>query len=85
MQKLRPDMDIGKTLRKMRKKRKMTQEKVTTEMQLLGCSISRMTYSKIERNLYNIKISELVALKLILRVEYTDFFADLEKELTMNT
>ncbi|MCD7947828.1 MAG: helix-turn-helix domain-containing protein [Oscillospiraceae bacterium] len=79
MQKLRPDMDIGKTLYAMRKKRKMTQEAVVTAMQLLGCTISRMTYSKMERNRYNIRISELIALKHIFDVAYEDFFADLER------
>lgn len=81
MQKLRLDMDIGTTIRGLRKQKHMTQNTIVTKMQLMGCKLSRMTYSKMERNQYNIKISELVALKIIFDVSFDAFFADLEKEI----
>lgn len=80
MQKLRLDMDIGTTIRNLRLQNHLTQEDMITKMQLLGCKLSRMTYSKIERNQYNIKISELVALSIIFKVDFNAFFVDLAKE-----
>lgn len=82
MQKLRPDMDIGKNLRRLRKRKGYTQSKVVRDMQLMGCSISIMTYSKMERNDYNIRISELVALKLIFELDsFDEFFVGLEPKI----
>lgn len=80
MQKLRPDMDIGTTIRNLRLQNHLTQEEMITKMQLLGCKLSRMTYSKMERNQYNIRISELVALSIIFKVDFNAFFVDLTKE-----
>lgn len=80
IQKLRPDMDIGNTIRNLRLQKGLTQENVITKMQLLGCTTSRMTYSKMERNQYNIKVSELIALKIIFDIEFNCFFEELVKE-----
>lgn len=81
MQKLRPDMDIGKTIRTLRLKSGLTQEAVVLQMEQLGCHLSRITYSKMERNQYSIKISELAALKLIFDVDFADFFTDVWQEI----
>ena len=80
MQKVRPDMDIGENLRKLRKQKKLSQGDVSRELQLMGCNVSRMTYSKMERNAYNIRISELIALKIIFEADYADFFEGLEEK-----
>ena len=77
MQKLKQDLNIGRTIRKLRQARNMTQQHVTLKMNLLGLSISRSTYAKIEVGCMNIKISELNALKIIFDVEYNDFFKDI--------
>lgn len=77
-QKLRQDCSIGQNIRAMRKARDMTQEQVVAQMQLAGCDISRSIYSQIEGGSYNIRISELVALKRIFHAEYADFFIGLE-------
>lgn len=77
MQKLRPDMDIGQNIRRLRKKSKMTQDQVIAQMQLMGIEISKSTYAKIETNRMNIKISELMALKIIFNVEISEFFDNL--------
>ncbi|XCH79179.1 MAG: helix-turn-helix domain-containing protein [Candidatus Dehalobacter alkaniphilus] len=74
MQKLRPDMDIGKNIQDLRHKCGYTQEQVVAYMQLLGCNLSRVTYAKIEGNNYNIRVSELVALKIIFEADFSDFF-----------
>lgn len=78
MQKIRPDMDIGGNIRKLRKARKMRQDDVVAQMQLRGIGITRGTYAKIETNLMNIRVSELVALKTIFDCSFDDFFVGLE-------
>lgn len=55
----------------------MTQDQVVAKLQLMGLSISKSTYAKLETNRMNIKVSELVALKEIFQAEYQDFFAGL--------
>lgn len=73
-QKIKADVTLGQNLRNIRKARKLTQEQVVTKMQLLGFDISRSIYSQIECGTYNIKITELIALKQIYDVEFNDFF-----------
>lgn len=73
-QKVKADITLGQNLRDIRKARKLTQEQVVTKMQLLGFDISRSIYSQIECGTYNIKITELIALKQIYDVEIDDFF-----------
>ena len=63
MQKLRPDMDIGKNIQSQRKRCGLTQESTVAQLQIMGLNISRSTYAKIEKNAYNIRLTELVALK----------------------
>lgn len=77
MQKIRPDMDIGHNIQQLRKGRGMTQDQVVAKLQLLGLSVSKSTYAKLETNRMNIKVSELVALREIFQAEYQDFFAGL--------
>ena len=81
MQKLRPDLDIGKNIQALRRKCGYTQEQVLAKMQLAGIPISKSSYAKIETNRLNIKVSELVALKNILKCGYDDFFFEVNKAL----
>ena len=78
MQKIRQDCSLGQNIRAMRICVQMTQEQVVAQMQLRGCDISRSIYSQIERGTYNIRVSELIALKEIFRVEFNDFFSGLD-------
>jgi transcriptional regulator with XRE-family HTH domain len=78
VQKIRPDLAIGSNIRNLRLSCKLTQDMVIAKMQLMGISISRSTYAKIESNLMNIKVSELVALKSIFHCEFNDFFIHLD-------
>ncbi len=80
MQKIRPDMDIGHNIRKLRIENHMTQEEVIARLQLLGVDISRSTYAKLECGLMNIKVSELVGLRNIFSCRFDDFFEGLELE-----
>ena len=58
MQKIRPDLDIGSNIRNLRLSCKLTQDSVVAKMQLMGLSISRSTYAKIETNLMNFPHSQ---------------------------
>lgn len=73
-QKLRQDISIGNTLRQMRLDKGYSQNQVIARMQLMGFNISRSIYSQMEQGTYNIRISELAALKEIYGVDYADFF-----------
>ena len=76
-QKIRHDTQFGANIRMLRKSCKLTQGQVITQMQLMGHNISRETYAKIESGIANIKVSELLALKKIFRVELDDFFKNI--------
>lgn len=75
MQKIRPDMDIGKNIQMLRLQKKMTQEQVVAKLNLMGISISKSTYAKLETNRMNIKVSELVALSKIFENDINAFFS----------
>lgn len=77
MQKLRPDMDIGQNIQKLRRQSSLTQDEVVARMHLMNLNISKSTYAKIETNRMNIRVSELVALKMIFNADFTDFFKGL--------
>ena len=79
-QKLRQDLPLGSVIRKMRLNAGMKQNEVVEQMELYGCATTRSTYSQIEICDYNLRVSELIALKQIFRVSYEDFFLELEKE-----
>ena len=59
MQKIRPDMDIGKNIQAIRYQNKLTQDQVIAKLNLMGISMSKSTYAKLETNRMNIKVSEL--------------------------
>jgi len=76
-QKIKQDLQIGSTIRKLRKKAGLTQEQVVAKLQLKGLETSRSSYSQIECGTYNIRISELVALAEFFQVDYNAFFQDI--------
>lgn len=80
MQKLRPDMDIGRRVATLRKAAKLTQEQTVARLQLAGVEISKSTYAKIETNRMNLRVSELVALRQIFQTDFNAFFEGLDTE-----
>jgi transcriptional regulator with XRE-family HTH domain len=74
MQKIRPDMDIGKNIQAIRYQHELTQDQVVAKLNLMGISISKSSYAKLETNRMNIKVSELVALAKIFKVDINAFF-----------
>lgn len=77
MQKIRPDLDIGKNLKKYRELAGFTQDQTVAKLNLMEIGISKSTYAKIETNRMNIKVSELVALSIIFDVDIGLFFENL--------
>ena len=77
MQKLRPEMDIGHNIQRLRKNAGLTQDQTVAKLQLMGLEISKSTYAKIETNRMNIRVSELVALSQIFNAQFNDFFEGL--------
>ena len=79
-QKIKINSAFGNNLRYLRKRHGYTQEQIVARLQIKNQDISRSAYAQIECGTYNIRISELVALKEIYGIEYNDFFAGLKTE-----
>ena len=75
------DLNISKNIVKLRKKADMTQEYVAVQLQTMGLNISRSRLSMIELGRLNVPVSLLVALKIIFKCSYPEFFEGLEKML----
>jgi len=63
---------------RIRKAKGMTQNEVVAKMQILGSNLSVYSYNKIERGTRNLKITDLVGLKTVFEVEYSEFFVGIE-------
>ena len=74
MQYLLQDYNIGKNLLKLRKLSGLTQAEVLNQLQLLGSSMSRDTYAKIETGKRNIKVSDIISLKKVFNTTYDALF-----------
>lgn len=70
-------MDIGRNIQRLRQRAGMTQDQVVAHLQLMGVEISKSTYAKLETNRMNIKVSELVAMKIIFEANIEEFFEGL--------
>ena len=79
MQKPRPDLDIGRRIGDLRRAAGLTQDQTIARMQLMEIQISKSSYAKLETNRMNIKISELIALQKIFKVDFNAFFENLEE------
>lgn len=74
------DSNFGDNLFRLRKISGLSQYKLVAKMQLLGSNMSRSTYAKIEAGDRNIKITDLVILQKIYKVDYAEFFEGVEVE-----
>lgn len=82
-QKIKINKQFGLNLRKLRKENKLTQEQVVAKLQILGFNMSRSVYAQIECGTYNIRITELAALKNIFSTTYDSFFEGIEADITL--
>ena len=75
---IKQDFSIGQNLKMLRKRAGLTQEQAAAQLQLLELPVTADILAKMEQGKYSIRISVLVALKRIYRVETFDaFFANL--------
>ena len=75
---LKQDISIGKNLKQIRKRNGLTQEQVAAQLEVRGLPISTDILAKMEQGKYSIRISVLLALKQIYRVEsFDEFFKDI--------
>ncbi len=68
------EKQIGKRIRNLREKRKMTQEELSSKLQLKGCDITRSALAKIEVGQRHIYPDEIKFIKEILKIEFNDLF-----------
>lgn len=73
-QKVKQDYCIGANLRQLRKQAGLTQEQVAAKLQVAGIDMSRDFYAHIESGDYNVRVSELSALRKIYQCSYDDIF-----------
>ena len=73
-QKIKQDYCIGTNIRSLRLKAGYTQEQVSAKLQVLWVNMSRDFYAHIESGTYNIRVSELAALRRVLQCSYDDLF-----------
>ena len=77
MQKIRPDLDIGRNIQQLRYNAQLTQEQVLAQLNVMGIQMSKSTYAKIETNRMNNKFSELIAFAKIFDTYFNAFFKGL--------
>ncbi len=65
---------VGNNIRILREKQGMTQELLSIRMQLAGCDITRSAIAKIEVGQRHLYPDEIILIKEILGVSYTDIF-----------
>ena len=63
---------VGKRIRNIRERKKMTQEKLSAKLQLMGCDITRSALAKMEVGQRHIYLDEIRLIKEILNVSYED-------------
>ena len=78
MTKIIQDVNLGENLKKLRKDRGFTQADICAKLDLMGRPTLQSTYAQIESGTRNIFLSDLIALKRTLNVEYDDLFDGIE-------
>ncbi len=63
---------VGKRIRNIRERKKMTQEELSAKLQLMGCDITRSALAKMEVGQRHIYLDEIRLIKEILNVSYED-------------
>ena len=77
MQKIRPDMDIGKNIQAIRYKNQHDSRPSSCKIKSYGYLHHQKYLCQLETNRMNIKVSELVALAKIFHTDINAFFSDL--------
>ena len=66
---------VGKNIRSLREKSKLTQEELAAQLQVRGCDITRSAIAKIEVGQRHLYPDEIILIKEILKVSFDDIFA----------
>ena len=75
---LKQDISIGANLKALRKKNGLLQKEVSAQLEIMGVPMTEDILAKIEQGRYSVRISVLLALKKIYKVEtFDEFFVDL--------
>lgn len=77
MTKLLGAEQLGHNIRRIRMEHGLTQEQTVAKLQVLGSPLSRSTFSLIEMGRGNIFVSDLVALQMVFKVDFKEFFCDI--------
>ena len=72
--KLKQDISIGENLRTLRKRAGLSQEEVAAKLQILELPVSREVISQMECGKYSIRISVLMGMKELYKVNSMDDF-----------
>ena len=65
---------LGQNIRKLRMKRKLSQEQISAQLQVRGCDITRSAFAKMEVGQRHIYPDELKIIKEILAVSFDELF-----------
>lgn len=68
------EKEIGNNIRKIREAMGMTQEKLSTKLQLSGCDITRSAVAKIEVGQRHLYPDEIILIKEILGTDFDSIF-----------
>ena len=71
---LKQDISIGQNLKAIRKRVGLSQREVAAQLEVLGIPMTEEIFSKIEQGRYSIRISVLLALKQIYKLNSFDPF-----------
>ncbi len=71
---LKQDISIGDQLQWLRRQQGLTQGQVAAQLETMGIPMTGDIIAKIEQGKYSVKISVLLALKQVYRVESFDVF-----------
>ncbi|MCI9243702.1 MAG: helix-turn-helix transcriptional regulator [Lawsonibacter sp.] len=80
---LKQDISLGPNLKALRKKNGLLQKEVSAQLEIMGIPMTEDILAKIEQGRYSVKISVLLALKKIYKVDtFDEIFAGLYQQLT---
>lgn len=68
------EKQMGNNLRRLRQRKKLTQEQVAAKLQVRGCDVTRSALAKIEVGQRHLYVDELKALREIFDVSYEELF-----------
>ena len=72
---------IGRLLKEYRNKQKLSYEKLSAKLDLIGISIHKQSLYDIENNKRTVKDYELFGIAYVLGIDVNDLFKDIKKDL----